>query len=773
VAKTTTVAFDLLARDKASPVFDKFGRRVRDTAKSTNLLQRAGVGLLKTFAGYTAIRTATNFLRDANAEAREAQKVGKLTTNVIKTTGGAANVTAKHVADLANAISLKTGKDDEAIQSGSNLLLTFKKVRNEAGQGSKIFDRATKAAVDLSASGFGSITTTSKQLGKALQDPVKGITALGRAGVTFSESQKKQIKQMVEQNDLLGAQKIILKEVESQVKGSAAAQATAGDKARVAWQQAQEIIGTALLPAVDAFSNAFAKRAVPAAQRFSGWLTGEGIPAARDFYNAAKPIAADLLPLLGAGFNATTDALKTVAPLVRGITDAFNSLPGSAQKAVLLAGGLTVLSRRMSGGGRGGGLSGQLLAFGAGAATAGDRAGKASPKVTGLAKSFGKFGALAGGVFAIDHIADQFSQAKDSFRDFGPPAKNAAAILKDLQNSAVGKNAKLFDIDLSKLANDIYMYGEKGKYTQQVLKQVAGETSGLKAKAAGLEDLLTFNLSTENAYFEAAALANALKNIAGGAEGAGAGVRNFGNKVNLTANQIALGQSNLRKYRDQLVNLPSNVVTQITTPGAIRSKQQVIDLAGQYGLTPKEVKTIMKAMDFATSDIKKVMKWLKDLDNDTANPEITVETANAIARIKALKRAIRSVRGTSVPINAGVFGANKAEGGPIRGPGGPKDDRILIAASNNEHMLTAADVIAMGGHRNVAAFRKSLHNRPRRLANGGPTDGPPVMTSIAGAGKVELGPATIRALVEGFAGAVNGNTRSPGSAHLRARIGRN
>ena len=32
-------------------------------------------------------------------------------------------------------------------------------------------------------------------LGKALNDPVKGITALGRAGVTFTDEQKKQIKQ--------------------------------------------------------------------------------------------------------------------------------------------------------------------------------------------------------------------------------------------------------------------------------------------------------------------------------------------------------------------------------------------------------------------------------------------------------------------------------------------------------------------------------------------------------------------------------------------------
>ena len=37
----------------------------------------------------------------------------------------------------------------------------------------------------------------SVQLGKALQDPVKGITALAKSGVTFTVAEKKMIKEMV------------------------------------------------------------------------------------------------------------------------------------------------------------------------------------------------------------------------------------------------------------------------------------------------------------------------------------------------------------------------------------------------------------------------------------------------------------------------------------------------------------------------------------------------------------------------------------------------
>ena len=160
-------------------------------------------------------------------EWNESQKVAKQTEAVLKSTGAQAWETADAVGDLANEISRKTGIDDEAIQSAQNWLLTFKKVRNEAGEGNDVFDRTTRTMIDLSVAMKGDAKQAANLLGKALNDPVKGISALTRVGVTFSASQKEQIKQLVEQNDLLGAQKIILDEVESQVEGSAEAQATA------------------------------------------------------------------------------------------------------------------------------------------------------------------------------------------------------------------------------------------------------------------------------------------------------------------------------------------------------------------------------------------------------------------------------------------------------------------------------------------------------------------------------------------------------------------
>jgi hypothetical protein len=251
VAVNSKLNFDIFARDKASPVFNKFGREVRSTDKSTRGLSSGVKGLAKGFAGLIVVQKATAFFKEANAEARESQKVNALTAAALKSTGAAAWASTKGIGALSTAISNKTGIDDEAIQSGSNLLLTFKNVRNEVGKGNDIFNQATQSAVDLSAAGFGSIEGASKMLGKALNDPIKGISALGRAGVQFTDQQKKQIKEMVKAGDVLGAQKIIMKEVQSQTGGAAAAQATAADKMKVAWANFKEQIGTALIPVLD------------------------------------------------------------------------------------------------------------------------------------------------------------------------------------------------------------------------------------------------------------------------------------------------------------------------------------------------------------------------------------------------------------------------------------------------------------------------------------------------------------------------------------------
>jgi phage-related minor tail protein len=140
-------------------------------------------------------------LKAGISEFTQSTKVAAQTAAVIKSTGGAANVTAKHVDSLATSIMKYSGIDDEAIKSGENMLLTFKNIRNEAGKGNDIFDQSTKILTDMSVALGGDASKNAIRLGKALNDPVKGVTALTKVGVTFSDAQKKTIKSMVDMGD--------------------------------------------------------------------------------------------------------------------------------------------------------------------------------------------------------------------------------------------------------------------------------------------------------------------------------------------------------------------------------------------------------------------------------------------------------------------------------------------------------------------------------------------------------------------------------------------
>lgn len=156
-------------------------------------------------------------------ELNQSQKVAKQTEAVIKSTGGAAKVTAGHVNTLAQSLLNLSGVDDETIQSGENILLTFRNIHNEAGRTNDVFDQATKATLDLSVAMGKDMKSSAIVVGKALNDPVKGLTALRRVGVQFTADQEKLIKKLVATGNTAEAQKLILGELNQEFGGSAKA----------------------------------------------------------------------------------------------------------------------------------------------------------------------------------------------------------------------------------------------------------------------------------------------------------------------------------------------------------------------------------------------------------------------------------------------------------------------------------------------------------------------------------------------------------------------
>src|SRR4051812_20995055 len=176
-----------------------------------------GAGLLTGALGVGGLTSAAKASFD---EMAQGQRVAAQTAAVLKSTRGAANVTAGDVDKLATSLMNKSGVDDEAIKSGENLLLTFTNIRNGVGKGNRIFDQATGTILDMSTALGQDTKSSAIQLGKALNDPVKGITALQRVGVSFTKGQKDQITQMVKTGDTMGAQKLILRELNKEFGGS-------------------------------------------------------------------------------------------------------------------------------------------------------------------------------------------------------------------------------------------------------------------------------------------------------------------------------------------------------------------------------------------------------------------------------------------------------------------------------------------------------------------------------------------------------------------------
>ena len=172
--------------------------------------------------------------------------------------GDASGKTAAELAKTADALETKSLFDADVIlkQVTANLL-TFGNVAGEQ------FDRAQQAALDMATRLGGEPQAAAIMLGKALNDPVKGITALTRVGVQFTDAQKAQIAAMQAAGDTAGAQGIILAEVERQFRGAAQAAADVNPwrEAQVAIGQAMDAIGKAAIPAIKPVAEAIASAA--------------------------------------------------------------------------------------------------------------------------------------------------------------------------------------------------------------------------------------------------------------------------------------------------------------------------------------------------------------------------------------------------------------------------------------------------------------------------------------------------------------------------------
>jgi hypothetical protein len=147
--------------------------------------------------------------------AREQIQAEKKLEAVVRATGQAAGFTSDELKKMAADLQKVTNFGDEVTISALAVLATFKEIKGD------VFVEAIKSAQDMSSVLGTDLQGSVLMLGKALNDPIKGMTALTRSGVSFTTEQKELVRTLQESGDLMGAQKIILAELASEFGGAA------------------------------------------------------------------------------------------------------------------------------------------------------------------------------------------------------------------------------------------------------------------------------------------------------------------------------------------------------------------------------------------------------------------------------------------------------------------------------------------------------------------------------------------------------------------------
>jgi len=209
------------------------------------------------------------------------------------------------------------------------VLLTFTQIKGDQ------FDAATVAILDMSQALGKDLQASALQVGKALNDPVKGMAALAESGIQFTEAQKEMVKGMVAANDTIGAQTIILAELEKQFGGSAeAARDTLGgalDSLGNAFGDLFELSGPGsenLRASIERLTKAVADPAFFAAVQSIGTALF-----------AAAEIGVGALTALSGAFTFVSENIDTLAVAIIGLVS--TAIPGAITGLVAMTGGMS------------------------------------------------------------------------------------------------------------------------------------------------------------------------------------------------------------------------------------------------------------------------------------------------------------------------------------------------------------------------------------------------------------------------------------------------
>lgn len=232
---------------------DKAIKGLKDVDNSTKKTESNFKLLGKTISAVFVAKEIINFGKQSALAFEESQRNISVLNATLQATGANAWTSSKEIQDMASSLQSLTNYDDDSIIKMQTVLLGFKNITGDS------FEHATKAILDMATVMDMDLSSAAQAVGKALDDPINGITSLQRQGFRFSDSQKAVIQSLIDTGDVAAAQKIILDELDSTYGGAAESAVRASVQIKNAWGDLQEGVGGFLSGLVD--SNAGKKLA--------------------------------------------------------------------------------------------------------------------------------------------------------------------------------------------------------------------------------------------------------------------------------------------------------------------------------------------------------------------------------------------------------------------------------------------------------------------------------------------------------------------------------
>jgi len=472
---------------------------------------------------------------------------------------------------------------------------------------------------------------------------------LGAAQETLRKSVEGTVPPLTAQQKVIANQALILDQTKTQQGQFARSSDKLAQQQRIlsaSWENAKDTLGRGLMPVATDFVHLINKDVIPAVDDAATWFEHDGARSIHHFTDELKPLASSALPALKTGLHDVVGEAKYLAPKVKSIFDAFNRLPGWAQKAVVLGAGATYLGHK-SGllgvgtkallGGGSGGIAGALgatrgtpanplyvidISGGLGGAGTG---GKGVPLWAA-----GKGATAAGTAAAEANAAREATAAAEAVRAAG----GGAAAASSAAGRAFKEAMAAHDAAVLKEALNFGIKGGGRGLAGGLLRTVLAPPAALTLAGQGAEQKQLTPMSLTAAQFaQQFKGATSLPNLPGAPTSAilkaygltaseardilGIGLKATSTRLDAlrgnlekTSRDIDLvtragaGQSKTfldlagksDKYARALDSLPDQVQTQVLTPGLLTSQTDVEHLQRQYQLTPKEVTTLYKLL---------------------------------------------------------------------------------------------------------------------------------------------------------------------------------